>query len=118
MATRIVPELNFGLNFLDQHHYNHGKFCRIGNIGEFNELTETWKSYTERVKQYFAANEIADDRKVPALLAMMGGKTYSLLLNLTTPDDPATKSYADIVQLLDNHLSPKPLVIAERFSIT
>ena len=45
----------------------------IGNIGEFSKLT--WKSYTERVKQYFMANEISDDRKVPALLALMGGKT-------------------------------------------
>ena len=67
----------------------------IGNIGEFNGLTETWKSYTERVKQYFAANEIANDKKVPALLAMMGRKTYSLLRNLTTPDDPATKGLDD-----------------------
>ena len=32
-----------------------------------------------------------------------------------TPDDPATKGYDDIVKLLDNHLSPKPLVIAVRF---
>ena len=87
----------------------------IGNIGEFNDLTETWKSYTERVKQFFAANEIANEKKVPALLAMMGGKTYSLLRNLTTPDDPATKGLDDIVKLLENHLSPKPLVIAERF---
>ena len=87
----------------------------IGNIGEFNGLTETWKSYTERVKQYFAANEIANEKKVPALLAMMGGKTYSLLRNLTTPDDPATKGLDDIVKLLEKHLSPKPLVIAERF---
>lgn len=86
----------------------------IGNIGEFNEFTETWKSFTERVKQYFAANEIADDRKLLALLAMMGGKTYSLLRNLTSPDDPATKGYGDIVKLLENHHSPKPLVIAER----
>ena len=69
------------------------------------------------MKQYFAANEIANDRKVTASLAMMGGKTYSLLWNLSTPDDPATKAYDDIhvVKLLDNHLSPKPLVIAERF---
>ena len=87
----------------------------IGNIGEFSELTETWKSYTERVKQYFMANEISDDRKVPTLLALMGGKTYSLLRNLTSPDDPATKGFDAIVKLLDNHLSPKPLVIAERF---
>ena len=87
----------------------------IGNIGEFSELTETWKSYMERVKQYFMANEISDDRKVPALLAMMGGKTYSLLRNLASPDDPATKGFDAIVKLLDNHISPKPLVIAERF---
>ena len=73
---------------------------------------ETWKSYT---KQYFAANEIPNDKNVPALLAMMGGKTYSLLRNLMMPDDPATKGYDDIVKLLDDHLSPKPLVIAERF---
>ena len=85
----------------------------IGSIGEFSELT--WKSYTERMKQYFMANEIPDGRKVPALLAMMGGKTYSLLRNLTPPDDPATKRFDVIVKLLDNHLSHKPLVIAERF---
>ena len=87
----------------------------IGNIGEFSELTETWKSYMERVKQYFMANEISDDKKVPALLALMGGKTYSLLRNLTSPDDPASKGFDAIVKLLDNHLSSKPLVIAERF---
>ena len=87
----------------------------IGNIGEFSEVTETWKSYTERVKQYFMANEISDDRKVPALLALMGGKTYSLLRNLTSPDDPASRGFDAIVKLLDDHLSPKPLVIAERF---
>ena len=87
----------------------------IGNISEFSELTETWKSYTECVKQYFTANEISDDRKVPALLALMGGKTYSLLRNLTSPDDPASRGFDAIVKLLDDHLSPKPLVIAERF---
>ena len=89
----------------------------IGNTGEFSELTETWKSYTERVKQYFMANEISDDRKVPALLALMGEKTYSLLWNVTSPYDPATKGFDAIVKLLDNHISPKPLVIAERFRL-
>ena len=87
----------------------------IGNIGEFSELTETWKSYTERVKQYFMEKEISDDKKVLALLAVMGGKTYSLLRNLTSPEDPATKGFDALVKLLDNHLSPKLLVIAECF---
>ena len=87
----------------------------IGNVGEYNEVTETWKSYTERVQQFFLSNQVADDRKVPALLAIMGGKTYSLLRNLTIPAEPSTKTYAEIVTLLNDHLSPKPLVIAERF---
>ena len=34
---------------------------------------------------------------------------------MTSPDNPATKGFDVIVKLLDNHLSPKPLVIAERF---
>ena len=42
-----------------------------GNVGDYNELTETWKSYTERVRQFFLVNEVADDRKVPALLAII-----------------------------------------------
>ena len=87
----------------------------IGNVGEYNEVTETWKSYTERVQQFFLANQVADDRKVPALLAITGGKTYSLLRNLTMPAEPSTKTYVEIVTLLNDHLSPKPLVIAERF---
>ena len=66
-------------------------------------------------EQYFTANELSDDRKIPALLAMIGGKTYSLLRNLTSPDNPATKGFDAIVTLLDNHFSPKPLLIAERF---
>ena len=87
----------------------------IGNVGEYNELTETWKSYTERFQQFFLANKIADDRKVSALLAIMGGKTYSLLRNLTMPVEPSAKTYDEIVTLLNDHLSPKPLVIAESF---
>ncbi|MCG8113098.1 MAG: RNase H-like domain-containing protein [Candidatus Thiodiazotropha taylori] len=113
-----MPELNFGLKIFKLISWiNITKMAAfsIGNVGEYNEMTETWKSYTERVQQFFLANEIPNDRKVPALLAIMGGKTYGLLRNLTTPEDPATKSYNDIVKLLNDHLSPKPLVIAERF---
>ena len=39
-------------------------------------------------------------------------KLNTLLRNLTTPDKPKEKSYEDIVK---EHLSPAPLVIAERF---
>jgi len=87
----------------------------IGSIGPFDESQEDWISYSERVEQFFAANDIPDGKKVPTLLSVIGGKTYSLLRNLTSPDKPSAKSYDDLVTILTTHLAPKPLVIAERF---
>jgi hypothetical protein len=49
------------------------------------------------LEQYFEVNEIANEKRVPALLSSIGGKTYTLLRNWTTPDKPKDKSYADIV---------------------
>lgn len=45
----------------------------------------------------------------------MGGKAYSLLHTLTAPHRPAEKTFAEIVQVMWEHLSPKPLLIAKRF---
>ncbi|VDI51046.1 Hypothetical predicted protein [Mytilus galloprovincialis] len=59
--------------------------------------------------------KLSNEKRVPALLSLIGGKTYALLRNLTTPDKPKDKSYDDIVKVLKEHLSPAPLVIAERF---
>lgn len=58
---------------------------------------------------------IHNDVKVPTFLSVMGGKIFSLLRSLVQPDKPGTKSYDDIVKILGNHYSPKPLIIAERF---
>ncbi|CAG2199396.1 GALNT [Mytilus edulis] len=91
------------------------KWEYIGKIEPFDDSTETWSSYVERLEQYFAVNALENEKKVPALLTLLGGKTYGLLRNLTLPDKPATKSYDDIVKLLKDHLSPKPLIVAERF---
>ncbi|XP_060799470.1 uncharacterized protein K02A2.6-like [Neoarius graeffei] len=45
----------------------------------------------------------------------MGPKTYGLLRSLVAPVTPGEKSYEDIVTVLKDHFTPKPLVIAERF---
>ena len=45
----------------------------------------------------------------------MGSRTYGLLKSLTAPVKPATLKFDEIVQVLTDHLAPKPLVIAERF---
>ena len=87
----------------------------IGKIESFDDTNENWETYVERVEQFFLANNIDDDHKVPTLLSLIGGKTYALLRDLLAPEKPATKSFQQIVTTLQEHLSPKPLEIAERF---
>ncbi|XP_039602396.1 uncharacterized protein LOC120524631 [Polypterus senegalus] len=87
----------------------------IGKIDIFDSSTEDWNMYVERLQQYFAANDIPAEKHVPVLLSAMGGKAYGLLRSLTAPDKPAEKSFNDLVRVMRDHLSPKPLLIAERF---
>jgi hypothetical protein len=46
----------------------------------------------ERLEQYFEVNEISNEKRVPALLGLIGGKTYTLLRNLTTLEKQKDKS--------------------------
>lgn len=87
----------------------------IGKIDAFEDSKEDWSTYIERVEQYFIANDIGDDKKVPSLLSLIGSKAYGLLRSLTAPAKPSEKNYDEIVRILKDHLSPKPLVTAERF---
>ena len=87
----------------------------IGKIEPFDDALETWASYTERLEQYFALNKIEGEMQVPALLTLLGRKTYGLLRNLCAPEKPASKTYKELVEILDKQLSPKPSIIAERF---
>ena len=87
----------------------------IGHIDPFNNAEEDWPTYVERLEQYFEVNSLSDSKKVPALISLIGSKTYGLLKNLSAPTKPSSKSYGELVNILTSHLSPKPLVIAERF---
>lgn len=87
----------------------------IGKIEAFDEANEDWSTYVERVEQYFLAKENEKEKQVPAILSLMGSKTYGLLRSLCAPAKPSSKTFSEIVTVLQDHLSPKPLVIAERF---
>ena len=69
-----------------------------------------WKSYFERVENYFKTDKINDSLKKEAFLACR--KTFTLLCSLTAP---GAKEYDKLVTLLTRHMAPKPLVIVERF---
>ncbi len=87
----------------------------IGTIAAFDITVEDWGTYVERMELYCEANAVADEKKVVVLLSLMGAKTYGLLCSLLTPEKPADKTFQQIVDILNEHLNPKPLVIAERF---
>ena len=92
LATRIVQEA----------------MALIGKIEEYDEK-ESWIEYTERLEQYFAANEITDcGKKRAVLLSVCGAKTYKRIRNLVNPRRPTDKSFAELVNLVKNHLNPRP----------
>ena len=89
----------------------------IGQMEPYDlDKGEEWASYVERLEQFFIANKKTEaEWKVAVLLTVVGSKAYSLLRNLLALAKPADKDFSEIVQAMQNHLSPKPLIIAERF---
>lgn len=90
----------------------------IGNIDSFDSNEETWNSYIERFELFVECNGISSTKKVSTLLTVVGPKTYNLLRDLCTPNKPSTKSYDDIVKIVQDHLYPKPNLIAERYKFS
>ena len=86
-----------------------------GRIGEFRPDEESITSYLERVDLYFAANAVADGKKVAVFLSIIGRDTYSVLRGLLAPDKPADKELAILTDTLKKHFEPSKIVIAERF---
>ena len=84
-------------------------------IQEFSPENETIEAYLERVEFYFQANGMAEGRRVAVFLSIIGGKNYTLLRNILSPEKPTDKLLKDLFAALKRHFEPKRLVIAERF---
>ena len=112
--TRVIPS-NPPFKQLE-HYILATKMATYGTIKEFEAENEKISSYLERVELYFAANEIANEKKVAILLSVIGAKTYGLIRDLLAPTNPKEKSFDQLAEVLKKHFEPKPLVIAERFT--
>ncbi|KAK3107500.1 hypothetical protein FSP39_015888 [Pinctada imbricata] len=88
---------------------------QIGKIGTYDDSVESWESYEERLQAFMTANDIDDEHKVPALISVIGPKTYTLLKNLVAPEKATDKTFDALLKALHDNLSPKPSIIAERF---
>ena len=87
----------------------------LGRIEQFVHGVDLWNDYWEMIDQYFKANEITDNAKRTAtFLTLIGKETYSLLNSLMAPEKPSSKKVEELNAILNEHLEPKPIVIAER----
>ena len=88
-----------------------------GSIGPFEPKEEDWTSYTERLEQYFTANDVEDAGKQRAiLLSVCGAATYKLIRSLLHPEKPTSKSFDDLVKLVKDHHQPTPLESVQRYN--
>ena len=73
--------------------------------------------FTERLKQHFLANDVQDaDKKRAFLLSSCGALTYQLIRNLTAPDKPSSKSFDELVKLVQTHHQKPPSITVQRFN--
>eukprot|EP00731_Ephydatia_muelleri_P028199 Em0019g1072a len=86
-----------------------------GYLGKIREFDSTSESYVERLEHFFSANKVGDDQKKDALLECVGKETFGLLRALVAPTRLKDKTFGELVETLRIHLSPKSLVVAERF---
>ena len=88
-----------------------------GNLGEFQPGKESWTSYTERLEQYFLANDVGSEEKKRAiLLSVCGPSTYQLMRSLVAPRKPAEYTFAQLVKLIKDHHQPVLSVTVQRFA--
>ena len=88
----------------------------LGSIEAFDAGAGDWSTYRAHLGQFLVANDVeGEPKQVATVLALIGGPTYTLLVNLLAPEEPAKKKLADIFDTLDEHFAPEPLVIAERY---
>ncbi|XP_071574649.1 uncharacterized protein [Temnothorax nylanderi] len=81
---------------------------------EFQLGKDDWETYTERLELYFVANDVKAEKQAAVLLTKISSDTYKLVRDLCAPDKPNTKSLAELVKLVSDHLNPKPSETMER----
>lgn len=88
---------------------------QIGSIESYNESLEDFESYVSRVKLYFLANDVGDNKKVAAFFSIAGPKIFGLARDLLSPRKPEDCTFDVILETLTKHFKPKAVLIYERY---
>ncbi|UYV63124.1 K02A2.6-like [Cordylochernes scorpioides] len=85
-------------------------------IEKFDETTESWERYTERLEYFFEANNIDQNKKKAIFLTLLTPTVYNLLYDLCIPKklSDVENTYPVLVSKLKKHFNPTPSAIVER----
>ena len=87
-----------------------------GSLGEFDPRTRDWKTYVERAKQYFLANDVnAEDKQRAILLSAVGDKAYSIIKDIVSPDALTEVALKTLIEKATKHFQPEPSEIVQWF---
>ncbi|KAK4875106.1 hypothetical protein RN001_011528 [Aquatica leii] len=86
----------------------------------FDDTKETFKTYRQRLENFFAIKQLAGSTpeckaaQLKVLINCLGSKHYQLLSSLTAPEIPISKTYDELMKLLETHLCPAPTTVIEQ----
>lgn len=76
---------------------------------EFNQKTDNWDNYVERLKFCFEANGIEQDNvKKANFFTVCGAQVFETLLALITPHKASDITFSQVEAVLTKHYSPRP----------
>ena len=85
----------------------------LENVGEFNKDKEEWQLFVDRLGQFFALNDIADEKKVSLTLNVIGAETYRSLNDSVFPAKPKPKTFKELVECIEKHFFPPTSFLAK-----
>ena len=87
----------------------------LGTVKEWDNLEEDWTHYIERVKFFFAANDVLTEGKKQAiLLSVVGAKHYAVPRGFAE-NKLEEKTFKELCTLIERHIRPALNIIHERF---
>lgn len=73
----------------------------VGQLDNFDPSKENWECYFERFEKFTLIKNIAPERQVACLFAVIGPSTYGIQRNLVYPEKPKDKSLDEISNILE-----------------
>lgn len=86
----------------------------INALKEFNVHVDRWSTYVSRLQTWMTIHDIKPANFSKYLVAVVGTEALDLIIDLCYPEEPESVEFKKIVNLVEEHLSPKRSVIAER----